>query len=144
MSAWAIGHSERYRAAVVMRAVTNEYSMFGTCDLGFSDELDFGTRPWLNPETYFRVSPITAVDKVKASVLIVHSENDLRCPIEQAEQFYTALKVQKIPVEFIRFPEESHGLSRNGKPWHRVFRLEKIAGFLKETLAVDDMETPEH
>lgn len=134
MAAWAIGHTERYKAAVVMRSCVNEYSMFGSCDIGFLDELDFGCKPWENPEPYFAVSPIAAADKMRASVLIIHSENDLRCPIEQAEQLYAALRAHCVPVEFVRFPNESHGLSRSGQPWHRVFRLEKIQSFLKEQL----------
>lgn len=130
MAAWAIGHTKRYKAAVVMRSVTNEYSMFGTCDVGFEDLRDFGTVPWEQPDTYFSVSPIAAAGEMDAHVLLIHSENDLRCPIEQAEQLYMALRVRKVPVEFVRFPNESHGLSRNGQPWHRVFRLEKIQSFL--------------
>ncbi|HEY8394800.1 MAG TPA: prolyl oligopeptidase family serine peptidase [Thermaerobacter sp.] len=51
---------------------------------------------------------------------------DLRCPIEQAEQLYTALKIRGVPTEFVRFPGESHGLSIGGKPWHRVYRLDRI------------------
>lgn len=137
MSAWAIGHTERYKAAIVMRACINEYSMFGTCDVGFLDELDFGCKPWENVAPYVAVSPIASADKIKASVLIIHSENDLRCPIEQAEQLYTALRVHRVPVEFVRFPNESHGLSRSGKPWHRVFRLEKIQQFLEAQLVHD-------
>lgn len=135
MSAWAIGHSDRYKAAVVMRAVINEYSMFGTCDVGYLDQLDFGCKPWENHEPYFRVSPIASAHNIKANVLIIHSENDLRCPVEQAEQLYAALRAHRVPVEFLRFPGESHGLSRNGQPWHRVFRLEKIQSFLAAQLA---------
>lgn len=130
MSAWAIGHTQRYKAAIVMRACINEYSMFGTCDLGFLDELDFGCKPWENPAPYFAVSPIVSAAEIKADTLIIHSENDLRCPVEQAEQLYAALRAHGVPVEFVRFPNESHGLSRSGKPWHRVFRLEKIQDFL--------------
>lgn len=137
MSAWAIGQTKRYKAAVVMRAVINWYSMMAS-DIGYvSPAEEFGGKaPWDDPERYMRISPITYVNNVETSTLIVHSENDYRCPIDQGEQFYIALKLRGIPVEFLRFPDESHGLSRNGKPWHRVVRLEKIAEFLRRELSV--------
>jgi dipeptidyl aminopeptidase/acylaminoacyl peptidase len=136
MAAWAIGHTDRYKAAVVMRSCVNEYSMFGTCDVGFADLHDFGAAPWEQPERYLAMSPIAAAGNIQAHVLILHSENDLRCPIEQAEQLYMALRVRNVPVEFVRFPNESHGMSRSGQPWHRVFRLEKIQSFLVRELSV--------
>jgi dipeptidyl aminopeptidase/acylaminoacyl peptidase len=136
MAAWAIGHTDRYKAAVVMRSCVNEYSMFGTCDVGFEDLHDFGCAPWENPEAYMAVSPIASAGHMHAPVLIIHSENDLRCPIEQAEQLYMALRVRRVPVEFVRFPNEGHNLSRSGQPWHRVFRLEKIQSFLARELGL--------
>ncbi|MCL6515683.1 MAG: S9 family peptidase [Alicyclobacillus sp.] len=137
MAAWAVGHTNRYRAAVVMRACVNEYSMFGTCDVGYFDLDDIGCAPWEDPGPYLAMSPVHFAGNISADVLILHSENDLRCPIEQAEQLYTALKVRGVPVEFVRFPGESHGLSRSGKPWHRVVRLEKIQSFLIRTLELE-------
>ncbi|MFB5190327.1 S9 family peptidase [Alicyclobacillus fastidiosus] len=134
MAAWAIGHTNRYQSAVVMRACVNEYSMFGTCDVGFLDVEDLPGAPWECPDAYVNLSPIAFADKMKAKVLILHAENDLRCPIEQAEQLYAALKYHRVPVRMVRFPDESHGMSRNGKPWHRVARLEYIVTFLKMTL----------
>lgn len=135
MSAWAIGHTKRYKAAVVMRAVINWYSMMAS-DVGYAMPAEEfgGVAPWDDPERYMRISPITSVGNVEASTLIVHSENDYRCPIDQGEQFYIALKLRGVPVEFLRFPEESHGLSRSGKPWHRVVRLEEISRFLRREL----------
>ena len=136
MAAWAAGHSSFYRASVVMRGCVNEFSMFGVSDIGYTDLWDFPGTPWEHPDAYRRVSPLAAVDQIHIPVLILHSENDLRCPIEEAEQLYTALRIRGVPVEFIRFPNESHGLSRDGKPWHRVYRLEKINEFLSRELAV--------
>ncbi|QSO47866.1 S9 family peptidase [Alicyclobacillus mengziensis] len=135
MSAWAIGHTKRYKAAVVMRAVINWYSMMAS-DIGYATPAEEfgGMAPWDDPERYMRISPITYVGNVETSTLIVHSENDYRCPIDQGEQFYIALKLRGVPVEFLRFPEESHGLSRSGQPWHRVVRLEEISRFLSREL----------
>ena len=72
------------------------------------------------------MSPITYAKNVKTPLLILHSENDLRCPMEQAEQLYSMLKALKKDVEFVRFPEETHDLSRTGRPDRRLARLEFI------------------
>jgi dipeptidyl aminopeptidase/acylaminoacyl peptidase len=67
-------------------------------------------------------------------LLIIHSEEDYRCPIEQSEQLFVSLKMLQRTVEFVRFPGESHGLSRMGKPVHRVERLQAILGWFEEYL----------
>lgn len=138
MAAWAIGHTKRYKAAIVMRGVINWYSMMAS-DVGFvtpAEEFQ-GVAPWDDPQRYMRISPITYANEMDAHTLIIHSENDYRCPIDQGEQLYIALRLRGVPVEFLRFPNESHGLSRNGQPWHRLVRLEAIQSFLaKELLGV--------
>lgn len=134
MTNWIIGHTNRFKAAVTMRSVTNEFSMFGTSDYGYTAEQNIGFLPWENREAYFKMSPIKYVDKMETPLLILHSEDDYRCPMEQAEQLYTALKKRKQEVRFIRFPGESHDLSRTGKPWHRVYRLKKILEWFKNHL----------
>ncbi|MCL6454342.1 MAG: S9 family peptidase [Alicyclobacillus sp.] len=144
MSAWAIGHSKRYKAAVVMRAVINWYSMMAS-DVGFVTPAEEfrGPAPWEDPDRYMRISPITYVNHIEAHTLIIHSENDYRCPIDQGEQLYIALRLRGVPVEFLRFPDESHGLSRNGQPWHRVVRLEAIQSFLAKELGTGQGATAE-
>ncbi|WP_324669120.1 S9 family peptidase [Geochorda subterranea] len=134
MTNWIIGHTDRFKAAVTMRSVTNEYSFFGTSDIGYLDLYDLRAAPWQRPEAYLGMSPIHFADRIRTPTLIIHSEQDLRCPIEQAEQLFVALKVRKVPTEFVRFAGESHGLSRNGKPWHRVFRLDRIVDWLDRYL----------
>jgi dipeptidyl aminopeptidase/acylaminoacyl peptidase len=67
-------------------------------------------------------------------VLLIHWENDLRCRVKQAEQFYAALGVSNIPVEFVRFPNDGHGLSWSGQPWHRMVCLEKILELVEKHL----------
>jgi dipeptidyl aminopeptidase/acylaminoacyl peptidase len=101
-------------------------SFVGSSDFGFWLTYEFNGWPWNNPETYKRCSPITYYKKVRTPVLIIHSEQDLRCAIEQGEQMFTMLKLMGKTVEMIRFPEEPHGLSRHGRPDRRVVRLEWI------------------
>jgi len=136
MSSWVIGHTDRFKAACVMRPVTNCYSFFGTSDGGYRwDEIwGKGQPPWENPDDYLRQSPITYVGNVKTPTLLIHSENDHRCIIEQAEQFYIALKKLGIEAEFLRYPNESHGLSRGGQPWHRIHRLRHIVDWFEDHL----------
>ncbi len=125
---WIVGHTDRFSAAVTMRSTCNRYSMFGTSDIGFNHgKWEFPGHPWDNPMGYLDRSPISYVANVDTPVLIIHSENDLRCPISQAEEFYTALKRLKKEVVFARFPDENHELSRSGKPTRRLRRLELIA-----------------
>ncbi len=130
MTNWAIGHSERFRAAVTMRSVVDEFSFFGTSDVGYLDEWEWDTTPWQNPQRYLEASPFMSVSKMHTPLLIIHSEEDYRCPISQAEELFAALKRLGREVAFARFPGESHELSRSGKPWHRVKRLELIREWL--------------
>jgi len=134
MTNWMIGHTDRFKAAVTMRSVVNEYSFFGTSDLGFSDDEEFGCLPWQDPERYRRLSPVSYVERMRTPLLILHSEEDYRCPISQAEELYASLKKLDQEVVFVRFPGESHELSRSGKPWHRVLRLEKIVDWFGQRL----------
>ena len=135
MTNWLIGHTDRFRAAVTQRCCSNYVSMYGTDDISFNtSRLSFDAEVWEDPELYWRLSPITYVANVRTPLLIVHSEDDHRCPIEQAEQLFTALKRRRQVVEFVRFPNESHGLSRAGQPRHRLERLEAITGWFQQHL----------
>jgi dipeptidyl aminopeptidase/acylaminoacyl peptidase len=127
MTNWMIGHTDRFRAAVTMRSISNWYSMWGTSDISYrSHEVTWGKYPWDNLEEVMAKSPITYMGGVKTPTLILHSEEDYRCPMEQDEQLFTALMKLGVPTEFVRFPNEPHGLSRTGKPKHRVERLQHI------------------
>jgi dipeptidyl aminopeptidase/acylaminoacyl peptidase len=125
MTSWLIGHTDRFAAACSERAVNNWLSKVGTSDIGFMQHREIGGDPWDDPMHYLRRSPIFYVKRIVTPVLIMHSENDLRCPIEQGEQFYTALRLQGVETRFVRFPEENHELSRSGKPSRRIQRFEE-------------------
>lgn len=135
MTNWVIGHTNRFKAAVTQRCCANFVSMYGTDDISyFTNKLSFGAEVWEDPELYWRLAPISYVADIETPLLIIHSEEDYRCPIEQAEQLFVSLKVRRQPVEFIRFPDESHGLSRSGQPRHRLERLNAIAGWFQRWL----------
>ena len=132
---WAIGHTQKFRAAVSDRSVVNRYTSFGTSDMGYLREFEFGGGPpWQTTDVYLKLTPLQHFANVTTPTLVVHSALDYRCALEQGEQVFEALKQLSVPTEFVRFPNESHGLSRNGKPWHRVFRLEKYLEWFRRWL----------
>jgi len=135
MTNWVVGHTDRFKAAVTMRSISNWYSFFGTSDIGyyFAEE-EVGGIPWENLEHYIENSPITYAQKIKTPMLIIHSEEDYRCPIEQGEQLFVALKKLRKETKMIRFPGENHDLSRSGKPRHRIERLNHIVNWFKKYL----------
>ena len=132
---WIVGHDTRFKAAVTQRCVSNFYSFFGTSDIGFDfGVFEFGGTPWADAEKLLTYSPISYVDRIETPLLIVHNELDFRCPIEQAEQMFTALKYLGKEVAFVRIPGESHGLSRNGTPSRRLARLHHMIGWFDSHL----------
>lgn len=132
---WIIGHSDRFQAAVTQRCVSDFNSFYGTSDIGFTfGEYEFDGTPWEQYERLRRHSPITYVESMTTPLLIIHSERDLRCPIEQAEQLFIALKKLGREPVFVRIPEESHNLSRNGTPSRRLARLHHILTWFDQHL----------
>ena len=135
MTSWIVGHTDRFRAAVSERAVNHLVSFFGASDQGYTFKGYFGSFLWEDVDMYLRLSPATYADKITTPLLIVHSEDDLRCPIEQAEQLFTTLRLMGKDVEFVRFPHgEGHELSRSGAPVHRVQRFELILDWFARRL----------
>jgi dipeptidyl aminopeptidase/acylaminoacyl peptidase len=134
MSSWVMGHTDRFKTGVVERCLCNIVNFFGTMDVGWMWNRQTGAYPEDDVEKIWDMSPLKYVKNVKGPVLVIHSEGDNRTPIEQGEQMFTALRRLGKEVKFIRFPEESHGLSRIGKPSRRVERMGYIAGWFKEKL----------
>ena len=130
MTNWIISQTNQFKAAVTMRSTCNRLSLYGTSDFNMMyNDWEFQGTPYDNPSFYLERSPLTYVKNITTPVLILHSENDLRCPITQGEEFFVALKKLGKVVEFVRFPDESHNLSRSGQPVHRIERLERLAGW---------------
>ena len=128
MTNWIIGHSDRFKAAVTQRSVSNFISMAGSSDLGHRWEALFGAggMMWDDIDNFWRQSPLKYIGNVKTPTLVIHSEQDLRCGIEQGEQMYVALKKLGVETELVRFPGEPHGLSRQGRTDRRIARLNHI------------------
>ena len=128
MTNWVIGHTDRFRAAATARSISNNVSAFGTSDIGWHFwEYEMGNAsPWVDPQKLVERSPLMYVKNVKTPLLILHAEYDLRCPIEQAEQFFVALRLHGVETQFVRFPEDNHDLTRGGKPRNRVEHCRRI------------------
>ncbi len=135
MTSWIVGHTNRFQAAVSERAVNSFYTEYGSADIGWLLHRAYtGAHLHEDVEEYLLQSPLTYVDRIRTPLLILHSENDLRCPIDQAEHLFTALRVLKRDVEFVRFPAESHELTRAGSPRHRTQRFEIILDWFERKL----------
>ena len=128
--------TNKFKAAITQNAVVNLHSMFGTSDIGFyfnSSQLG-GVDLWEDEETILKYSPIRYANQVQTPTLIMHNEKDYRCPMEQAEQWYLALRRRGVDTKLIRFPDEDHGLASSGKPSHRLERLEHICNWFHHYL----------
>jgi len=127
MTNWIIGHTDRFKAAVTQRSVSNLVSMHGSSDFNWAFQTEFGdVPPWEDLDNYGRQSPMKHIANAKTPTLVIHSEQDLRCAIEQGEQIFVALKQLGVETEMVRFPDEPHGLSRQGRTDRRIARLNHI------------------
>ena len=126
MTAWITGHTDRFKAAETDRMISNWNSWYGSTDVQQLTEFEFFGKPWENPALYDSLSPMRHVARVHTPTLMVQSEEDYRAPIEDAEQWYMALRKRGVPVEFVRYPRSTHELSRSGEPWLLVDRLGRL------------------
>lgn len=132
MTVWIIGHTQRFKAAVTQRCVSNFVSMWGSSDFNWTFERELGGKPpFEDLQDYWKHSPIAYIGNARTPTLVIHNENDHRCPIEQGEQVFVALKRLGVDTGFVRFPEEFHGLSRTGRTDRRIARLNSILGWFE-------------
>jgi len=127
MTNWLITHTTRFRCAISEVCVSNLHNFYGTSDIGASwGEFEWGANPWDDPQTLLAHSPIAFVRNVQTPVLITANEDDHRCPVEQSEQFFMALKKLGKEAVFLRFQGESHMMSSSGRPKQRIERLKRL------------------
>lgn len=136
MSAWMIGHTNRFKAAAPGGCVSNLVSFHGTSDIGwYWGPKQHQATVWENMEHLWSMSPLAYVQHVQTPCLLYHAEGDDRCPIGQTEELYAALKALGQDVTFVRYPDESHvGLWRGGKPSLRVDVVRRIADWFADRL----------
>jgi len=135
MTAWAVGHTDRFACGIADRLVGNLHSMAGTTDFAWRHGAYFAGDTWNDPLPLWQHSPLAFAGHIDTPLLIVHSDGDLRCPVGQAEELFAALRMQGKAVEFVRYPAEtSHGMSRNGPPSLRLDRLQRNLSWLDRWL----------
>ncbi|MGY9083710.1 MAG: S9 family peptidase [Acidimicrobiales bacterium] len=135
MTSWIVTHTDRFAAACSERAVNNMVSLEYNSDIAGMFSSEVGVRFVDDAEEFRRMSPITYVKDLNTPLLIVHSEEDLRCPTDQATQLFVACQLLEKPdVEYWLFPGETHELSRSGSPLHRKQRAEIILEFFDRHL----------
>lgn len=134
LTAWVIAHDHRFAGAIVERGFLEPQSFQGTSDIGsfFGDEY-----VGVSAEDIARQSPMAVVGQVTTPTLVLHSELDFRCPLEQATRYYSALKRQGTEAELLVFPGENHELTRSGQPRHRVQRFDAVLDWWKRHLPVE-------
>ncbi|HZW49292.1 MAG TPA: S9 family peptidase [Bacillota bacterium] len=134
---WLVGHTDLFAAAVTQRSMSNMLSKYGTADNGWSHDKRGmrGADIWDSENLLMERSPLRYAPKVTTPLLFLHSDQDYRCPLEQAEQFYVALKRLGKTTEMVIFNGENHELSRNGKPANRLTRLDFMMGWFKRFLS---------
>jgi len=135
MTNWIIGHTDRFKAAVTQRSVSNLVSMWGSSDMNWVFQQEFGNKaPYETIDRLWACSPMKYIGNAKTPTLVIHSEMDLRCPIEQGEQVFVALQRIGVESKMVRFPDEPHGLSRTGRTDRRIARLNHMLNWFDKYL----------
>ena len=135
MTNWIVGHTDRFACVATQRSISNWISFYGTSDIGTffatdQNDADF----YEDVEQMWEHSPLKYAQNVKTPVLFIHSDEDYRCPMAEAMQFYTALADHGVEVRMCYFKGENHELSRSGKPKHRLRRLTEITNWMERFL----------
>ncbi len=132
---WLIGHTDRFAAAAAQRSIADWAGFWYTADFSQFTRSWFKGAPWEDPADYAARSPITYVTSIRTPLMLIEGDADYRTPpADGGEQMFRALKYLKRPVVMVRFPGESHELSRSGRPWHRIERLRHIVGWFDRYL----------
>ena len=132
---WTITQTQRFRAAVAQRDIADWYGFWFTADFTLFQPTWFRKAPWEDSQDFAARSPITHVANVTTPLMLVNGDDDYRTPpADGGEMMFRALKYRHIPTVMVRFPRETHELSRSGEPRHRVERLQHIVGWMDQWL----------
>ncbi|MBM3933349.1 MAG: S9 family peptidase [SAR202 cluster bacterium] len=135
MGSWMVGHTKLFKAAVVGAPCINLHSMYGTSDIGVSfGEINWGGVFTEATQKYLERSPLMYVQNVETPVLLLHGEEDLRCPIPQSEEYFVALKRLGKTVEFVRYPNSNHSFRKTGHPKFRIDYYQRMVGWFDRYL----------
>jgi dipeptidyl aminopeptidase/acylaminoacyl peptidase len=126
LSAWAITHTDRFKAACVSAGAVDLAAHYGQSDIHRYRAFEFEGTPWESPENWSRSSPMTSIANARTPTLILVGESDVRVPMPQSQQLYQALRALGVPAEFVHYPREPHGLR---EPRHRADWLVRMRGW---------------
>lgn len=141
MTNWTIGHTDRFKAAVSQRSISNWTSFYGVSDIGYYFATDqTAADPWESLDKMWDQSPIKYANKAKTPTLFIHADCDYRCPLEQGIQMYNKLKLNGVDTRMVIFHGENHELSRSGKPKARIKRLTEIKNWFDKYLKNENKE----
>jgi dipeptidyl aminopeptidase/acylaminoacyl peptidase len=139
---WVVTQTTRFKAAVSQRDISDWTNFWYTADFTLFTPTWFRKAPFEDPAEFTARSPITYVTKIETPLMFILGDEDFRTPPSAGgEELFRALKYLKRPTVMVRFPGESHELSRSGRPWHRVERLQHIVGWFEKYLAGKDVGT---
>ncbi len=138
MTNWIVGHTNRFAAAETDRSIYDWFSWYGSSDAQGLTDYEFYGPPWAADSLYRALSPMSYAKSIRTPLLIVHSEDDRRTPITDAEQLFVMLRGRGVPAELVRYPRSYHGLSRTGPPWLLVDRLERVRTWFAHWLGSGD------
>ena len=131
LTAWTIGHTDRFKAAVVAKPVINWTSFVFTADAGpFFWKYWFPGLPWEAPENYFKRSPLSYAGNVTTPTMLLTGEEDYRTPISESEQYYQALKLQQVDAVMVRIPGAAHGIAR--RPSHLMSKVAHVLAWFEK------------
>jgi dipeptidyl aminopeptidase/acylaminoacyl peptidase len=132
---WIVTHTNRFAAAASQRSIADWSGFWYSADFTLFNPTWFSGAPWENTKQFTELSPITYIANVTTPLMLIEGESDMRTPPALGgEQMFRALKYLHKPTVMVRFPDETHELSRSGKPWHRVERLRHIVGWFDKYL----------
>jgi dipeptidyl aminopeptidase/acylaminoacyl peptidase len=126
---WTVGHTDRFKAAVSQRSIADWTGFWYTADFSQFTPFWFRGAPWEHPQDFAEHSPVTLLPRINTPLMVIHSEEDWRTPIAQGETMFRALLQRKKPTVMVRFPGESHELSRSGAPSRRLQNQNHIRGW---------------
>ncbi|MBT8181224.1 MAG: prolyl oligopeptidase family serine peptidase, partial [Eudoraea sp.] len=131
LSAWIVGKTDRFAAAVVAKPVINWYSFVLYADgVGFFYKYWFPNKPWEDPSNYLKRSPLSYVGNISTPTMLLTGEEDYRTPIAESEQFYAALKLEKVETAMVRIPGASHGIAN--KPSNLVAKIASVLAWFEK------------
>jgi dipeptidyl aminopeptidase/acylaminoacyl peptidase len=134
---------DRFRAAVAGGVMTDQPSSMWSGDLGLFETVEFDSDPWTDPDRWRAMSPITHVRRVRAPTLILHGDSDERCPFDQADAWFLALRHHGVPVRLVRYPDASHSFQWAGRPSHRIDYCRRLEEWLERYVPPSTSAAPE-